>query len=108
MAVGAAVVGATPVRVKQWSGWNSTRSWNQPRGEKRNERGIELNFQAETLEEAPTCQALAPWPLNAYCSAFRSSQLTRAFSASIFSQVASIAMANTMNEFVTAICRNEA
>jgi hypothetical protein len=57
---------------------------------------------------AATCQTLARWPLNAYCSAFRSSQMTRAFSASIFSQVVSITMANTMNDFITAICRNEA
>src|SRR5258708_29059964 len=49
-------------------------------------------------------QARAPWPSNAYCSASRSDQRTQVSSASIFSQRASTAIADTMNEFTTAIC----
>src|SRR5260221_6619898 len=41
---------------------------------------------------------------NAYCSAFRSSRRTLVSSASIFSQRASTAIADTVNEFTTAIC----
>src|SRR2546430_5705226 len=41
---------------------------------------------------------------NAYCSAFRSSRRTLVSSASIFSQRASTAIADTVNEFITAIC----
>jgi DNA-binding MarR family transcriptional regulator len=47
-------------------------------------------------------QARAPW--HAYCSASRSDQRTQVSSASIFSQRASTAIADTVNEFTTAIC----
>ena len=53
---------------------------------------------------AATWQARAPRLLNADCSASRSSQRTLVSSASIFSQRASNAIADTMNEFTTAIC----
>ena len=45
-----------------------------------------------------------PSALNARCSAFQSSQRTRVFSAFIFSQRVSSAMAGIVNELSTAIC----
>ena len=42
--------------------------------------------------------------VNAHCSAFRSSQRTRVFSAFIFSQRVSTAMADIVNDLSTAIC----
>jgi hypothetical protein len=41
--------------------------------------------------------------VNAHCSAFRSSQRTRVFSAFIFSEKASSAMADTVNDLSTTI-----
>jgi hypothetical protein len=53
-------------------------------------------------------QARTPRPLNADCSALRSSQRTRVSSASIFSQRASTAMARMTNELISAICGKDA
>jgi hypothetical protein len=53
-------------------------------------------------------QARTPRPLNANCSASRSSQRTRVFSAPIFSQRASTAMARMTNELTSAICGKDA
>src|SRR6266498_1953222 len=53
-------------------------------------------------------QARTPRSLNANCSASRSSQRTRVFSASIFSQRASTAMAHMTNELTSAICGKDA
>ncbi len=49
-------------------------------------------------------QARTPRPSNADCSASRSSQWTQVSSASTLSQRASAAIADTVNEFTTAIC----
>ena len=57
--------------------------------------------------EAAIQQAQTPRPLNANCSASRSSQRTRVFSASIFSQRAT-AMAHITNELTPAICAKDA
>ena len=49
-------------------------------------------------------QPRTPQHVNAHCSAFRSSQRTRVFSAFIFGRRASTAMANIVNDLSTAIC----
>jgi DNA-binding MarR family transcriptional regulator len=53
-------------------------------------------------------QMRTPRPLNANCSASRSSQRTRVFSASIFSQRASTAMAHMTNGLTSTICGKDA
>ena len=50
------------------------------------------------------CVSRAPRLSTAYCSAFRSSRRTLVSSASIFSQRASTARTDTVNEFTAAIC----
>ena len=53
---------------------------------------------------AATHQARPPQPQIAYCSASPSSQRTQVSSVSIFSQRATTAIADTMNELTTAVC----
>jgi hypothetical protein len=62
-----------------------------------------------SAEERAAAQRAQPSrPSNVSCSAFRSSQRTLVFYASIFSQRASIAMAHLVNELTSAICWKDA